>query len=205
MSKLLAAALVVLGLPKRNKDLVAFARTVLLALTNNPRFPAPNPSLAVLSADVTAFDQAETAATGKAPSTASQRDVKRAKVVQDLRHIRDYVQGVVEASPSDAITTAESAGMRIKKQSARSKQALDVKDGAVTGTASLVAKAVASIATYFWRCSLDGKTWTSAPETMKAATTVVGLTPGQSYSFRVRTLTRAGASDFSQVVVHIVK
>jgi hypothetical protein len=53
--------------------------------------------------------------------------------------------------------------------------------------------------------SLDGKTWTSWPETLKASATMAGLTPAQTYSFRFRTLTHAGASDFSQVVSHLVK
>ena len=205
MSQLIATVFVVLGLPKRNKDLITFCKAVLAALTNNPHFPAPNPTLAVFSADIDAYDQAETAAAGKLPGAPSQRNAKRAKVVQDLRHLREYVQGVAENAPADAISVVESAGFRVKKPGARHKQALEAKDGVTTGSVDLVAKAVAALATYFWQYSLDGKTWTSCPETMKALTTISGLTVGQTYSFRFRTLTRAGASDFTQVVTHVVK
>jgi hypothetical protein len=34
---------------------------------------------------------------------------------------------------------------------------------------------------------------------------VVGLTVGQSYSFRFRALTRAGMTDLSQIVTHVVR
>jgi hypothetical protein len=205
MSQLIATIYVVLALPTRNKDLLAFAKAVQAALTNNPHFPSPNPTLPVLAADIAAFDQAETAAASKGAGVATQRNAKKTKVVQDLRHIRDYVQGVGETLTSDAVSVVESAGLRVRKHTTRKKQAFEIKDGPTSGTVLLVAKAVAPFATYYWQTSLDGKAWTSCPDTLKATTTVSGLTAGQTYSFRFRTLSRAGASDFSQVVTHLVK
>jgi hypothetical protein len=60
-------------------------------------------------------------------------------------------------------------------------------------------------ATYYWGFSLDQRGWTSAADSMTARVTIAGLTPGQTYYFRYRTLTRKGMSDFSQIVSFLVK
>jgi hypothetical protein len=205
MSRSISSVHVVLGLPVRNKDTIAFAKNVEASLTNNPRFPSPNIVLATFAADIAAFDQAETQASAKIPGAATQRNAKKTKVVQDLRHLRDYVQQVAETLTTDALTVVESSGFSVRKQTSIHKQALAVKDGKVSGSVELVAKAVARTATYYWQYSLDGKTWTSWPETMKATALITGLTVGSIYSFRSRALTRGGATDFSQVVTHVVK
>ena len=75
----------------------------------------------------------------------------------------------------------------------------------LSGVVELDARAVAPSASYYWQFSLDGKSWTSAPETMKHVTVIAGLTPGQTYSFRFRALTRKGMRDWSQVVSLIVR
>jgi hypothetical protein len=93
----------------------------------------------------------------------------------------------------------------VRKLASVHKPVLEVKDGIASGMAHLVAKAVARVGVYYWQYSLDGKAWTSWPETLKASVVITGLTPAQTYSFRLRTLTRAGASDYSQVVAHLVK
>jgi hypothetical protein len=41
-------------------------------------------------------------------------------------------------------------------------------------------------------------------ETMKAVTVISGLTPGQTYYFRFRALTRKGMRDWSQIVSLLV-
>jgi hypothetical protein len=194
-----------LGIPTRNKDILAYGKSILSAMTNNPHFPSPSPVLSVFQADLAAYDQAETAVATRAAGTVAVRDVKKAKVVQDIKNLRDYVRTVADAATADALSIVESAGFKVKRQALRSKQALLAKDGPVSGSVHLAAKAAARVAVYYWQYSLDGKTWTSSPDTLKSATMVAGLTPGQAYSFRYRTLTRAGASDFSQVVSHIVK
>ncbi len=67
-----------------------------------------------------------------------------------------------------------------------------------------MAQAVAHYATYYWEMSSDQKVWSSLPETTKSFTSVAGLTPGQTYYFRLRTLTRAGKSDYTQIVSLLV-
>jgi hypothetical protein len=195
---------VVLGLPKKNKDLITCAKAIIDGLTNNASFPAPNPSVAVLTLDVTALDNAETATRGGSTVATTQRNALKAQVIQDLKHERDYVQGVAEKLTTNVAAVVETSGFRLKKPGSRTKQLLSVKYGGVSGSVIVVAKAAARTATYYWEYSLDQKTWTSAPDTMKATVTIGGLTVGQTYAFRVRSMTRAGTSDYSQPVTCFV-
>jgi hypothetical protein len=94
--------------------------------------------------------------------------------------------------------------MRVRKVPKRSKAALRARNAGTSGTVVLEAKAVAHVATYYWQHSLDQTTWFDVPETMQASTVIEGLTSAQRYYFRFRTLTRSGASDFSQVVSLLV-
>jgi hypothetical protein len=196
---------VILGLPTRNKDIVGRARTIITGLTGNTRFPSPTPSLAVLTSDVNVFDQAETVAGSRAPGAVQHRDAAKAVVLLDLSHVRDYVQGVVDAAPADAASAVVAAGLKVGKPRAASKPPLAVKDAPTSGSVVLVAKAVARVATYQWESSLDGKTWTSLPVTLKSTTIVAGLTVGQTYSFRFVPVTRTGAGEASQAVTHVVR
>ncbi len=51
-----------------------------------------------------------------------------------------------------------------------------------------------------WQMSLDSKTWTNLPTTLRASTVVNGLTAGTVYYFRVQTQTVAALSEWSAIV-----
>jgi hypothetical protein len=95
-----------LMLPRMNSHLLTFARAVHSALLNNPAFPSPNPPLDVFAADIAAFEDAETNAATRARGAASLRDARKNKVKEDLFHLRDYVQSVVETNTSPAAAAA---------------------------------------------------------------------------------------------------
>jgi hypothetical protein len=195
-----------LMLPKQNKELITLARAIYGALLDNPSFPSPTPALPVFAEDITAFEDAETKAATRAKGAASFRDAKKKKVKDDLFHIRDYVQSVVETAPSPAEATAliESAFMSVRKVSARSIPDVSAKNAGVSGKVVLAAKAVAPVASYYWEYSEDQSTWTAIPETMQARMELSGLTSARVYYFRFRALTRAGRGDYSQVVSLLV-
>jgi hypothetical protein len=60
------------------------------------------------------------------------------------------------------------------------------------------------LASYEWQYSLDQKTWTNAPSSLQAKTTITGLTSSTTYYFRFRGVTKAGEGAFSQVVQILV-
>ena len=53
---------------------------------------------------------------------------------------------------------------------------------------------------YGWQMSVDQKTWTTLPPTLRASTLVSGLTAGTVYYFRVQSQTVAVLSDWSAIV-----
>lgn len=196
---------VILGAPKKKKDLGTFAELILAALTGNTHLANPNPALSVLAAAIAVFAAAQAAANTRAAGAVAARNDAWLALLRVLQHLRDYVQGAVETAPTNAISVIESAGMKVPKQTTRSKPQLAVKEGALSTAVLLIAKALAANAVYYWEFSLDQKTWTSAPEAFKATTTISGLTVGQLYYFRFRGLTRKGKTDYSQVVSFLVK
>ena len=205
MSQLILTILVVLGIPKRSRDLIAFVQAVIAKMTNNPNFTTPTPTLAAISGALTAYEDAETAMK-TTKGTKGDRAAKRRDLVVLLKHLRDYVQLCCESNIESALAVAESANMRLRLVPARLKAALTITQGLVSGSVVCTAKAVAKQATYYFSYSVDQKSWISTPDSMKSKITILGLTPGQTYYFRFRALTRKGGmSDYSQIVSFIVK
>jgi hypothetical protein len=189
--------------PTGNRALITFAKAVYEAIRNNPNFPSPNPTLVVFAGDIDAFDEAETKAATRAKGAAALRDAKKQKVKEDLFHLRDYVQSVVETIPSPAAAAAviESAFMSVRKVPQRPPSPeLSAKNTDILGKVMLTAKPVARAASYYWEYSLDTSTWTALPETMQTRIELPGLTSARVYYFRFRALTKAGQRDYSPVV-----
>ena len=123
-------------------------------------------------------------------------------VEENLKQWKAYVQIVADAqvTAEDAIAVILSAGMLVKKVGKRFKAELAAKNTGIPGTVLLLAHALKKQATYYFEYSLDQKDWKSAPEGMKASVKIAGLGTMQMYYFRCRKLTRAGMSDYSQIV-----
>jgi hypothetical protein len=203
-----ARAIAVLKMSSKVKSLITFAQSVATAMAEDgASFPSPNPTLATFQADIAALVTAETAALARAKGAADVRNSKLAVVRADLESLRNYVQGVVESSsPANGQSIIGSAGMAVRKVTLHDKAELAVKQGTVSGTVTLAAKAAAKKAAYNWQYSTDQKTWTSLPQTLKAKTSVSGLTSGTTYYFRNQALTpKGGAGDWGQVVALLVK
>jgi len=198
---------VALMAPRANKPFILFAKAIYGGLLDNPSFPSPRPSLAVFAEHIAALEEAETEAASRTTGATDLRDDTKKTVNEDLLHIRDYVQSVVEAttSPADAAALIKSAFMSVKKGFKRSIPELRAKNADVSGTVTLAAKAVAPTAIYFWEYSLDKSTWTPLKQTMQSRTDVLGLTSESVYHFRFRASTRAGRGDYSQIVSLLVR
>jgi hypothetical protein len=94
--------------------------------------------------------------------------------------------------------------LKLHQSPVRNKPPLAVKAG-VSGSVQVVAKATKGAKANDWQMSTDGgKTWVDMPSTTKAMTTVANLTPGTTVQFRQRVLTKAGSSDWSIPVPHVV-
>lgn len=202
----MSGPMAVLFLPRSAKELLTVGKAVHDAMANNPSFPSPNPPLNVFKAKLTALDEAETKAAARTWGAAMARDAIKKEVVNDLYHLRDYVQGVAEKIPlpETAAAVITSAFMRVKKVPQRVVPPLTAKNTGVPGQVALAARTVAPLASYYWEYSFDQESWTPVPETLKASTTIDGLPWAKLTYFRFRALTRAGKGDYSPVVSLLV-
>jgi hypothetical protein len=196
--------LVALHVPRRIGAILTFAKSVAAAMTNNPALPSPTFPIATLQADLLALDTANALVLTRTKGAAEARDDKLAVVRADLDYLRAYVQQVADANPTEAEAIIERAGMSVQKPSVHTKGELVAKQGAVSGSVRLVAKSAGDRASYDWQYGTDAKSWTVALPTLQAKTDIEGLTPATLYYFRVRSLTKAGVGDFSQVVSLVV-
>jgi hypothetical protein len=199
-------SLVSLHLPTVVAALIAFAQTVVKAMTGNPLFLAPSPTLAVLTQAIVDLQNAQTAALARTKGAVITRDEKRIALVVLLQQLKGYVQTTADANVENGASIIASAGLAVRKVLTRAPRVFAAKPGKISGTASLVAASAAQRSAYEWEYSTDGgKTWVITPATLQAKSTIVGLTPGATVVFRYRAVTKAGEGDWSQSVSLIIK
>jgi len=175
-------------------------------MTGNPVFATPTPTLAVVSQAISDLQTAETAALTRAKGAVTTRNEKVTVLVTLLQQLKGYVQAQADANVENGASIIESAGIGVKKLVVRKPRTFDAAPGAVSGSVKLVAPSAGARSGYEWVYSADGgKTWTTAPVTLQARTTVTGLAPGATVQFRYRPVTKAGEGDWSQTVVLLVK
>ena len=195
---------VALNCPRTVPEIIVYAQSVALAMTQNPAFPSPIPALSSFTAHIAALEKAQVLTLTHVFGAAAERNAKLALVRVDLSFLRAYVQTVADASAGDAAAIIASAGLDAKGTTGHPKPDFVAKQGRVSGTARLVAKAPKVRTSYEWQRSTDGETWVDVERTMRADADILGLAPGTRYFFRYRTLTKDGTSDWSQVVSLIV-
>jgi hypothetical protein len=199
-------SIVSLKLPRAPTLLTAFATGVVKSMTGNPLFPSPVPTLAAVTQATSELTAAEPAALSRIKGAVTTRNEKRTTLVALLLQLKAYVQAVADANVENGASIIQSAGLGVRKTTARKPRVFDALPGAVSGTVTLVAQSAGPRSSYEWDYSLDGgKTWVSGPVTLQAKATILGLTPGVMAQFRYRPVTKAGQGDWSQTVVLLVK
>jgi hypothetical protein len=197
---------VVLKLPRRLADCIVASQKIHDQMAANAgTLPSPSPTLAILQTQIDTVNTKEALVKARSTGSVADRDAAMKVLVVSLNSERAYVEGVCNATPANALTIAEDAGMTLRTVTTREKPPLAAKAGTVSGTVLLAAKATAGAKANSWQYSTDGgKTWIDLPQTTKASTTVPNLTPGTTVEFRQRVLTKAGVSDWSQTISHLV-
>src|SRR5580698_1708010 len=200
-------ATITLGIPGKIADLILYATNIVQKLTNNPSFPTPTPTVAVLAAAVNDLHNAETTALSRAKGSATVRNDKRTALVALLQQLDGYVQSVADATPETGAAIIESAGLTVRKNTPRGKRPFAAKPGALSGTVVVTAVAAGQRSSYEWQYSTDGgKTWVFAPATTQGKTTIAGLPSGTTVQFRYLAVTpKGGQGDWSAAVSLLVK
>ncbi len=200
-------AIAALNLSNNVHDVIATAKGIATGMTNNPDLPTPPVPIPQLTTEITTVEVAETKAGTRAEGAVDARDAAVRVLVTSLHFEKNYVQSVADTrTPEEARKVIESAHMSVKKAGSRTKNDFEVKQGALSGSVVLIAKAVAARSSNEWdMSSVGGKTYTSLPPSLQAHTAVTGLTVLQTYMFRHRAVTKAGAGDWSQPAAIAVK
>jgi len=190
----MAKARVKLELKKLNVlQVIALARQIVTALTGNPNFTTPNPTLTAVTALADVLEAA-LAAQKQAQLTAQQKTTllenALAALVEVLTQLADYVNNIAKGDAAIAGT----AGMALKKTSTPITSLDQVQNVAVTtgndeGTLDVMWDSLANAGSFELEISQDPITATSWKhlDTIKPSKyEATGLTPGTRYWFRVR-------------------
>ena len=205
---------VTLGLrPRKYAELLARAQAIYNAmLANAALFPNANPAMAVLLVLITNFDVAQQATATKAKGTIATRNAKAALLVTGLESEENYVQGLCDANPEQALELIEKSGMILAETPGHEKPLLDARlvDGApgmvhLIANAKLLLGGSAKRPTFNWSWSIDGgKTWNASPSTPHANTDIGNLPLLASAAFRVSVTLGKITGEWSQVVTVLV-
>ena len=192
--------IVAFKIPRRNNDRINYARSVAAAMSANPHFPSPAPTLSDFEAHIDAAAAANAFVLIGPIGSAAQRDARFVAVQSDLEQLRSYVQRVADASSGEARAIIESAGMSVKRPGLHDKPRIAVKAGPVSGSVVVVAKSAGDRATYEWQYSRVDEPWIDVAPTRQAKKVLDGLVQVGVYQFRVRSVAQAGRSDFGDAV-----
>jgi len=192
-------------LPQAASALVVYAGYVVTKMTGNPSFPSPNPPLATVSQAIDDLQVAQTASLSRTRGTITVRDEKKRTLVVLMQRLAATVQAAADDQPDQATSIIESAGLAVRSVHTPTTRSFRALRGPVSGAVTLLAAAAADRASYEWQLSIDGgHTWVLLPVTLRAKTTVTGLTPGSTATFRYRPVTKAGEGEWSQEVSIVV-
>jgi hypothetical protein len=147
------------------------------------------------------LDDAEQAAHHGALGAVTDRDAKLLVVQTDMGLYKACAESIANANPERGPAIIEGAGFYVVKRTKPAKPDFAARHTKAPGGVKLYAKAKKHPVSYFWQMSTNQTTWTDLPESHVASMLVSGLTPGATYAFRCRTLTKDGLSDWSASVV----
>lgn len=132
-----------LKLPKNVPALITYAQGVEKALTGNALVPNPVPPVAALTAAITDLAASQTATQTRVKGAVATRNEKKAALLTLLRQLRGNVQAEADASPDNAASIIESAGLVQRKAAAHAPRIFAAKPASITGSVTLVAPAAA--------------------------------------------------------------
>ena len=192
---------------RTDTELAAFAQAHVMAMTGNANYATPTPDAAAFAAQITAFNDAITAA-DTAQQAALQKTAaklaQRTLMEQALNQRGNYVEN---ASGGDEAKIL-SAGFDVRSGPAPAAPPpvptnLSVTMGDHEGEMDLQWTPPKGAKSYIVECSTYAvpRTWQQVKIVTRSSLTVPDLTPGEVYAFRVKAIGSAGESDWSDEAV----
>jgi len=185
-------------------ELIVDVGGILTGMTGNASYTTPSPTLPVVTAALTAFSDAETAALGDGVVLTATKKDKRADLAALVRDLASYVQVACKGD----LTVLLSSGFPIQKPQRNpigdlpAPVNLTVTLGSHTGELDAAVQPVSGAAVYNWRISTaaNPSAVVQSAQTTAASNTFTGLTPGVVYNAEVNCIGATGPSDWSDPV-----
>jgi hypothetical protein len=179
----------------------SFCRNVIIKMTNNVMFSAPDVPLEEALEALNAFDAAIIAAKDGGHTAISIRNGCEKVVDEKFILLARYVDRIAEGDE----TTILSSGFNLSRQpSTPTKETLTATNSIFPGSLNLKRITVANAGSYRWQIRLAGTTeWITYVST-QSSIVISDLTVGAVYEIQVAAVTSEGQQPFSQVVTKLV-
>ncbi len=168
---------------------LANAKTIEAAMTGNPHFSTPTPTMAELGTAIADYESALAAAAKGSSLEKGRKNEKRAKLTELLHHLGNYVLFTAKGNR----LVAQSSGFTIAKEPSAAPElekprSLVLEEGATAGQLKLRFKRPRGVRSYLYQYTPDPLTptseWKSQYGTVSRAV-LSGLTSKEKYWVRV--------------------
>ena len=186
---------------------VSKARQIVIAMTGNPNFTTPMPTLASITSAADDLDAAQIALDGTKIKTAERN------TAEDLLDtLMSGLQGYVGSICLNDVEKTLSSGFDIRKANTKA-EILPAPIGLTAVSTQIEGQvklkwicAPGSKLLYMVQCTPDVSpmptpTWDLVAQSSKAVVIIENLTPGTKYMFRVAVINSAGISGWSEIAV----
>lgn len=181
-------------------DLLVDTDKVIAAMTGNPKFPAPAPTLAEVGTAKGIFSDALSEASGGGIEETAFKDQKRVALVALMRRLATYVDGIANGD----LVVLLSSGFPAQKERQPvgilpAPENLRLRRLDLSGKIKARVKPVDNAASYEWRftTATAPTAWQSGGITTAASEVLENLTPGTVYVVQVRAIGSKGPSEWS--------
>jgi hypothetical protein len=191
-----------------DQDLLKIAGRIVAGMTANAAYPAPAPTLAVLTAAFNAFGNA-VHANDRGSNAVAARNQARSQLVTALREMALYVQ---QASQGNLVTLLSSGfpvqrGRRaISLAAPAAPVGVQLRRGSVSGQVLGSCMTVEGVQMYEWHYANQAApaVWTSTGTSTSRRVAVEGLVSTSVYLFQVRAYGRRGPGNWSENATIVV-
>ncbi len=179
----------------------SFCRNVIVKMTNNATFSAPDVPLADALDALNAFDAAILGAKDGGHTAISIRNDCEKVVDAKFILLAKYVDRIADGDE----TTILSSGFNESRQpSTPTKEELTVKDGDFPGSIFTKSWLIDHNGSYRWEIRLLGAIEWVVYVSIQSSFVISGLISGSTYEVRVAAVTKDGQQPFSQIVTKLV-
>lgn len=180
---------------------ITYFLNVIAKMTGNVFFPEPDIPLAEVKTSVDTLSASYLASRDGSHTAISKLHDDEDATDHLFRILAAYVDRIADGDETKIL----SAGFQGTSQPTPHQKAdLVVVDGPNSGSAKLVAKAIAGARAYIWQISINGTDWTTVDTTTRSSYEMDGLPVAEIRYFRVAGVTPEGTTDFTAPVKKVI-